>query len=194
MVRRSRGCGHAPHPAAIAGASVVAAIASIVIVAWPMDLAAESLPARPDAPVTEYLVRTTADRGAGSLRQAMSDALRSGGPGRIRFDSVTGPFGEPQVIRLRSALPPVGTRLEIDGYIPDRTWRASGVTLQSTGKDRVLVVDTSGEAVLRHVTLQAGRATEGGAVLNRGSLVVDSSTTRRTVMAVRCSMTAAAWL
>jgi len=176
MVRRSCGWRRAPHPAAIAGASVVAAIASMVIVAWPMDLAAESLPARPDAPVTEYLVRTTADRGAGSLRQAMSDARRSGGPARVRFDAVKGPFGEPQVIRLRSALPPVGTRLEIDGYIPGRTWRASGVTLQSTGKDRVLVVDASGEVVLRHVTLQAGRAMEGGAVLNRGSLVVDSST------------------
>jgi hypothetical protein len=147
-----------------------------VIFAWPMDLAAESLPARPEARTTEYLVRTTADSGAGSLRQAMSDARRSGGPGRIRFDSVNGPFGEPQVIRLRSALPPVGTRLEIDGYISDRAWRASGVTLQSTGKDRLLVVEAGGAAVLRHVTLQGGRAREGGAVLNRGSLVIDSST------------------
>jgi len=126
--------------------------------------------------VTEYLVSTTADRGAGSLRQAMSDARRSGGPARIRFDSVNGPFRQPQVIRLRSVLPPVGTRLEIDGYIPDRTWRASGVTLQSTGRDRVLVVEAGAAAVLRHVTLQGGRATDGGAVLNRGSLVIDSST------------------
>jgi hypothetical protein len=137
---------------------------------------AESAPVTADLPVTEYVVRNTADRGAGSLRQAMTDARRKGGAARIRFDSVEGPFGEPQVIRLRTALPSIATRLEIDGYIPDRAWRPSGVTLRSAGTDRVLVVEPGGVAALRHLTLQGGRAKQGAAVLNRGSLVIDSST------------------
>ena len=151
-------------------------IACLVALAWPAQPAAESLEESVAAPVAEYFVRTTADRGAGSLRQAMQDAGRQGGPARIRFDAVNGPFGEPQVILLRSALPPIRTRLEIEGYIPDRTWRASGVTLQSAGKDRILNVDAGAEAAVRHVTLQGGRAPAGGAVLNRGTLVLDSVT------------------
>ena len=137
---------------------------------------AQSAQVTADLPVTEYVVRNTADRGAGSLRQAMIDARHTGGAARIRFDSVEGPFGEPQVIRLRTALPPIATRLEIDGYIPDRAWRPSGVTLRSAGKDRVLVVEAGAAVALRHLTLQGGRAQQGGAVLNRGSLVIDSST------------------
>jgi len=80
------------------------------------------------------------------------------------------------VIHLRTALPPIASRLEIDGYISDRVWRPSGVTLRSAGKDRVLVVETGAVAALRHLTLQGGRAKQGGAVLSRGSLVIDSST------------------
>jgi len=163
-------------PAAAVRASVLAQVATLAAVAWPLQSAADTTQMRVDPPVTEYLVRTTADRGAGSLRQAMTDARRNGGPARIRFDSVEGPFGEPQVIRLRTALPPIATRLEIEGYIPDRAWRASGVTLRSAGKDRVLVVEAGAVASLRHLTLQGGRAQQGGAVLNRGSLVIDSST------------------
>jgi hypothetical protein len=151
-------------------------VACLVALAWSAHPAAASLDERVEVPVAEYFVRTTADRGVGSLRQAVQDADRHGGPARIRFDAVHGPFGEPQVILLRSALPPIRTRLEIDGYIPDRTWRASGVTLQSAGKDRILNVAAGAMAVVRHVTLQGGRATAGGAVLNRGTLVLDSVT------------------
>jgi hypothetical protein len=106
----------------------------------------------------------------------MIEAARNGRPARIRFDSVKGPFGEPQVILLRSPLPPIRAAIEIDGYIPDRTWRASGVTLRSEGKDRVLSVDEGGVATVRCVTLQGGRAQDGGAVRNRGTLVLDSVT------------------
>ena len=164
------------HPAIAARARVLARVVMFAGVAWPLQSAADSTPVTAGPPVTEYVVRNTADRGAGSLRQAMTDAGRNGGAARIRFDSVEGPFGEPQVIRLRTALPPIATRLEIDGYIPDRAWRASGVTLRSAGKDRVLVVEAGAVAALRYLTLQGGRATQGGAVLNRGSLVIDSST------------------
>lgn len=129
-----------------------------------------------DADRAELLVSSTADHGPGSLRQAMLDAARNGLPARIRFDSTTGPFGEPEVILLRSSLPLVRGELEIDGYIPDRTWRASGVTLRSTGKDRILSVGEGGRVTVRHLTLQGGHAPDGGAVRNRGTLVLDSVT------------------
>jgi hypothetical protein len=66
--------------------------------------------------------------------------------------------------------------LEIDGYIPDRAWRASGVTLRSSGKGRILSVDEGGNATVRYLTLQGGRARDGGALRNRGTLVLDSVT------------------
>ncbi len=62
----------------------------------------------------DYLVKTTADSGIGSLRQAITDASLHAGPDRILFDgSLKG-----QVIRPTAALPQVtGSGTEINGDI-----------------------------------------------------------------------------
>lgn len=121
----------------------------------------------------EYRVTNTRDAGPGSLRQAMLDANRDPGPGRIRFDSVDGPFAEPQTITLRSELPAISDDLEIDGYIEDRLWMPTGVTIDGAGKFSVFRVAEGILARLRYLTVAHGQAVEGGALASAGNTQVE---------------------
>jgi len=79
------------------------AIAALVLAA------AAALPARADT----YTVTTTADSGAGSLRQAITDANGHAGADTIAFDiSASGV----QIIAPASALPKITGAVTIDGY------------------------------------------------------------------------------
>ena len=55
-----------------------------------------------------FTVSTTADSGAGSLRQAITDANTAGGSNTINF-TITG------IIQLQSALPAITNNLDIEG-------------------------------------------------------------------------------
>lgn len=121
----------------------------------------------------EYRVTNTRDAGPGSLRQALLDANRDPGPGRIRFDSVNGPFADPRTIKLGSALPPISDDLEIDGYIEDRLWVPTGVTIDGAGKFPVLRVAEGISARLRYLTVTRGQASEGGGLASAGITQVE---------------------
>ena len=94
-----------------------------------------------------YTVTTTADSGAGSLRQAITDANASGVSATINF-AITG--GIPYVINLSTPLPPVTVPTAIDGYTqsgsikPGATWPAKiMVQLQGNGTGNGLEFTTA---------------------------------------------------
>ena len=65
--------------------------------------------------MTNFLVTTTADSGAGSLRQAVIDANSdTSGPHTIAFDTA-GVFATPQTISLLTALPTITESVTIIG-------------------------------------------------------------------------------
>jgi hypothetical protein len=128
-----------------------------------------------DAAPTALVVTTTADRGAGSLRQAILAAAAGGdATALVTFDPEV--FAEPRTIELETELPELAGRLVIDGFIPDRLWRASGVTVSGAGRHRVFRVGTRAEVTLRHLTVAHGKARSGGGIANRGRLVVQGVT------------------
>lgn len=129
----------------------------------------------------DIMVSTTHNAGERSLRRAILQANRRDGPDTIRFDSVHGPFSTPQTIVLRSQLPPVRGELTIDGYIEDRLWKPSGVTLSGGGKHRVLKVADGAKVTVRSLTIAEGRARRGAGIANRAELVVSGVTFVRNV-------------
>ena len=124
----------------------------------------------------DLLVRTAADSGRGSLRQAILDANARPGPNAIRFDAARGPFAKPQTITLRSDLPELTGELTIDGYMKDRLWESSGVTLSAGGTRRVLSVAPGARVRLASLTISGGRAPQGAGILNHGTLVISGVT------------------
>ena len=120
----------------------------------------------------ERLVTSTADSGPGSLRGALAAAGASSGPCTVRFDSVHGPFAEPQTITLQGELPPLGGTLVLDGTIAERLWVATGVTLSGGGRLRVLRVLPGARVTLKSLTIAQGRSGRGGGILNAGALAV----------------------
>lgn len=124
----------------------------------------------------ELIVTNTDDAGPDSLRQAIEDANSRGGRTVIRFDSVVGPFADPQVITLESPLPAITGDLVIDGYIDDRLFVATGVTVSGADQFRVLTVAEGATVILDSLTIANGAADNGAGVLNRGALVLKSST------------------
>ncbi len=122
------------------------------------------------------IVTNTDDAGDGSLRAAIDTANELAEPTLIRFDSVPGPFADPQVITLDSPLPDITGTLTIDGYIDDQLWRATGVTVSGTEEHRVFTVASDAQLTLRSLTVADGRASEGAGILNRGTLVVSGVT------------------
>lgn len=122
---------------------------------------------------TELAVTTTADAGDGSLRSALEQAQGAGGPWRVHFGDNEGLFSEPQTIELESPLPEITGRVAIDGFIAHRLWTAYGATISAGGEHRMLEVAPGGVLHLIGVTLTGGSASRGGAVLNRGRLIVE---------------------
>lgn len=80
---------------------------------WSVALAAALGSAAPAAHADTYTVTTTADSGAGSLRQALLDANGHAGMDTIAFDI---PGTGVHTIKPQSALPHVTDSLTIDGY------------------------------------------------------------------------------
>jgi predicted outer membrane repeat protein len=124
----------------------------------------------------QLLVTTIADAGEGSLRQAILDAAAGGRPATITFDCTDGPFGEPQIIALDSELPELSGDVTIEGYIPGRLWRPSGVTVSGGGRHRVFRIAEKATAKMSSLTIADGTVDEGGGVLNHGKLVVEGVT------------------
>jgi hypothetical protein len=131
------------------------------------------------------LVNQAGDEGPGSLRAALSAANDRPGAVVIRFDSVNGPFAEPRQIDLASPLPPIRGDVTVDGFIEDRLWRPSGVTLSGGGNQRVFEVEKGGRLTLAYLTVADGSADVGGGILNRGRLVVRACTMRDNVAVSR---------
>ena len=65
---------------------------------------------------TSFVVTTTADSGAGSLRQAIIDANNLAGPDQIIFDITTGEGTGPHTLTPLTALPIISDGVIIDGY------------------------------------------------------------------------------
>jgi len=64
----------------------------------------------------------------------------------------------------------------IDGYIENRLWSPSGVTLSGAGKGRIFAVRPGALATIRSLTITEGYARSGGGILNQGGLVVKGVT------------------
>lgn len=124
----------------------------------------------------ELEVTTTADAGPGSLRWALEQARKKDGPYRIHFGEREGPFSTPQIIQLESQLPEITGDITIDGFIPRHLWTAYGATISAGGKHRVFEVTPGATLHLIGITITDGYAPFGGAILNRGLLIVEGLT------------------
>lgn len=125
------------------------------------------------AEAVEHIVTTTADSGPGSLRAVMEAANATPGPDRIGFGDADGPFSVPRTIELRSPLPPVAGEISIDGHIRNLLWRKYGATVSGANSHQVFRVPEGAVLELAGITIRHGRADFGGAVVNRGRLVME---------------------
>ncbi|MEO7325217.1 MAG: hypothetical protein ABIW82_10360 [Dokdonella sp.] len=92
------------------------------------------------ASATTYTVTTSADSGAGSLRQAITDANTAGGTNTIAFAI---PGIAPHTITLASMLPAISGTLTIDGYSQPGSVKNTHAPDQG-GLDTVLAIEVSG--------------------------------------------------
>jgi predicted outer membrane repeat protein len=127
-------------------------------------------------PRNDFAVTTTADTGEGSLRQAIINANALSGANTITFDTTAGPFAEPETIMVAGGLPDIVGEVTIDGYIENRLWSPSGVTLSGSRAGRVFTVAAGARATISSLTITEGLAPDGGGILNRGELVVKGVT------------------
>jgi hypothetical protein len=114
-----------------------------------------------------YNVTTIADSGAGSLRQAITDANANPGPDTIAFGIVgTGPH----TIALASALPNITDAVTIDGYTQAGSSPNTQPTSQGLNTVLMIVIDGAGTGVpttLGCVTSVASNVTIRGLCMNR---------------------------
>ena len=110
------------------------------------------------------VVTSTADAGAGSLRDAIANAADGS---LIQFDpSIAG-----QTITLATELLVTGKSITIEGP------QASGMTLSQGGATtRVIEVDFLSGLTIRNLTITGGSGDFGGGIESEGTLVVDHST------------------
>ena len=87
--------------------------------------------AGPASAVTDYPVTTTADSGAGSLRQAITDANANPGGDTISFD--IGPDGSTQTIALDDPLPQISSPVSIDATTQPGYAGSPLIVLDGTG-------------------------------------------------------------
>jgi CSLREA domain-containing protein len=126
--------------------------------------------------VQSIIVTNTADSGAGSLRQAITDANVNPGSVVINFQA-----GLTGTITLLSALPDLSTSMDINGL------GATQLTIQrstagGTPTFRIFRINSGQVVNISGLTLSNGSApagafpgNSGGAILNSGSLVLDNS-------------------
>ncbi len=115
------------------------------------------------------VVTNNADSGAGSLRQAIADACAGG---TIPFDaSLSG-----GTIRLASTLT-IDKNMTIDGSALDSQVIISGDTDGGGTADvQAFIVGLGVTATLNGLTITEGKANEGGALLNHGTVTIINST------------------
>ncbi|MGE0132868.1 MAG: choice-of-anchor Q domain-containing protein [Blastocatellales bacterium] len=111
--------------------------------------------------VQKYSVTNTADIGAGSLRQAITDNNGAGG-GLIAFNI---PGSGVQTIAPASALPAVTRAVNIDGF----TQPGSRQNSLASGSDAVLLIELRGDSasVADGLTISAAYSFVSGLVINR---------------------------
>jgi CSLREA domain-containing protein len=115
------------------------------------------------------LVTSTADTGAGSLRQVIADACDAT---KITFDTA-GAFATPQTITLTSGEIVIGKNLTIQAP----TTAANKVTISGNNASRVFNIGSGSVVSLLNLTLTGGSgAADGGAVTNNGTLSIVNST------------------
>ena len=138
-------------------ALLMAALAASVLMAVVLAAPAQAAP---------FAVTDTADSGAGSLRQAISDANGSVGEDTINFDpSLSG-----QTITLGSQLAVADSAgLIIDGG-------SANITVSGNNAVRVLEVRSGAKLTLNNLTVANGRGAGGGGIYNNGTLTVTNST------------------
>ena len=162
------------------GAAAVLAAGGLVAVATP-------------AAASQFTVTTTADSGAGSLRQAVIDANANAGPDEITFDpsidtqTITLTSGQLNVIEALTVTGNGPTNTIVDGNASTRIFNVSGGvaftisgatlqhTLAATGAGGA--IDSDGAVTLDATTLTDNSATAGGglhaaaATIRNGSVV-----------------------
>jgi hypothetical protein len=114
------------------------------------------------------LVTTTADTGAGSLRQIVTDACDGA---TITFDTA-GAFSTPQTITLTTGELVVSKNLTIRAPAA----ATNKVTISGNNASRVFHTNSGNTLSIIGLTITAGSATDGGAILNDGTLSVVNST------------------
>lgn len=125
-----------------------------------------------------FTVTTTADSGAGSLRQAIIDASATAGLDNIHFNIAP---GGPQVISLASALPSVTDTVVINGTTQPGFAGTPIVTIDANGvPGDVLLLDTPARSTVRGLVIVDGTgaaiAVHGaGATIAGNYLGVDAS-------------------
>lgn len=111
---------------------------------------------------TTFNVTTLSDSGAGSLRDAITQANTTAGDDTITF-GVTG------TISLLTALPVITENVTIDG--PGRTALIIERNSGAASDFRVFETNTIGLTLnVNELTIQGGRAVQGGGILSRGPL------------------------
>ena len=121
--------------------------------------------------LSTFTVTTTADSGAGSLRQAIYMADNAGGTNTIDFDI---PGSGPQVITLQSELPPITSPTIIDGY----TQPGSSPNTSTTADNAVPLIVIDGSQITNiaqslGLQLQAdGSSVQGLVIQNFGGIGV----------------------
>jgi len=112
------------------------------------------------------LVTTTADSGAGSLRQIIAGACNGA---RVTFDAA-GVFATPQTITLTSTEIAIGKDVTVDAG-------SSRITLSGGNARRLFNVNTTRTLALLGLTISGGQsAGSGGAIFNDGKLTIVNST------------------
>jgi hypothetical protein len=128
-------------------------------------------PVEPRLLLSTFTVTTTADSGAGSLRQAIYTADNAGGTNTIDFNI---PGSGPQVITLQSELPPITSPTVIDGY----TQPGSSLNTSTTADNAVPLIVIDGSQITNiaqslGLQLQAdGSSVQGVAIQNFGGIGV----------------------
>ncbi len=126
--------------------------------------------ARP-AHAADFTVTNTNDSGAGSLRQAITDANSSAGADTIKFNI---PGTGVKTISLSTELPEITEAVTIDGYTQPGAKRNT----LSTGTDAVLLIELNGQNALNSsggtccaegLFVGASNTTVSGLIINRFS-------------------------
>jgi hypothetical protein len=116
------------------------------------------------AQAADFVVTNTANSGAGSLPQAISDANANAGADTISFQA-----GLSGTITLASTLDVTDSaELTIDG-------ESANITISGGGSVRVFFVD-GGDLTLNNLTVADGSSSLGGGIVNQGTLTVTNST------------------